>query len=493
MFRYSDRYDHIAKRAPILRAELLADLAVARDLANDPPQAGPDRPFDAPAAIAAAALEANLRDGIEVSKDDLTWAAGVLVALLNILADQGAFEADYSVFGSGVDRSAARALPLLLMPSASGLREQLATEGIDEEAIARAIRWIIKAGANEARLFLARGFDSLWETPCDTTVERCHHVVALATIEDIARDCLIGPWDSQQQRNQTIHIDGPVASDLPQAACDRVNVPRLSASIRGTAAAAVSSACCRTNAYDLLKVLLAAHRRGMCDYKHGYNHSSDDAAAAARAVLEIAATGDSSILFSHLDAYADKPRLLGEFLHALAAVGEETKRRATAAREVWPAVLERVLHLVESGACPRNDRHYAQDPLAAVIPTPSYELGYLHREFEGDSIPWEDPVALTSQIKRWLPLAAGYSRPLDALVQLLDRIPSERQAEVGLPWIEFLVQANPERIANHSFLLPGWLERMRPHVVSPPLRDAWHRIVDTLTVAGDNRVASLGD
>ncbi len=401
MFRYSERYDHVAKRAPILRADLLADLAVARDLVNNPPASGPSRPFDAPTAVAAAALEAQYREGIDVPEDDLVWTAGLLVVLLNSLANQGASEDDYSVFGRGADRSAARALPLLLLPSACSLRERLAIEGVDSAAISRAIGWIVENGADEARLFLARGFDPLWNMPCDTTAGTCHHLLALSVIEDIARDCLIGSWDSELQQSRRLHIEGTVATQLRQAEHAGVYVPRLSASIRGAAAAAVSRACCHADAYALLAAALIAHRRGMLSHEDGYNHSDDDAASAARAVLEIATTGDSSLLLAHIDDYADNPRLLSEFLRSLAAAGEETQRRATVVRSVWPMVFERVLHPAASGASTwDDDHHYGQDPLAAVIPEPSYEAGYLHREYEGEPILWGDPIALGPQIER---------------------------------------------------------------------------------------------
>jgi hypothetical protein len=227
--------------------------------------------------------------------------------------------------------------------------------------------------------------------------------------------------------------------------------------------------------------------------EHGYMHSPDDAAAAARAVLNLAAVGDTTLLFEHLDGYADHPRLLGEFLRALAAAGEETPGRAAAARDVWPAVLDRVVGFVASGVCARDDRHYGNEPLAAVIPTLSYDAGYLHREYEGAPIPWADPEALAPKIEQWLPLAAGCRETVDALAHLLDRLPPERQATLGLPWMERLVMAAPEEVAGRSFLIARWLEQVRPHATEPPLRAAWHKIVDALTVAGDKRVADLAD
>jgi hypothetical protein len=492
VLRYRDRYDHIVKPAPVSREELLADLATARDLADNPTATGPGGSHDAPAAVAAAALEARFRDELDVPEDDVVWAAGLLIRLVNGLADQGASEDDSSVFGHGLDRSAARALPLLWLPAAHSVRERLAAEGTGPDLVARGIGWIVEQGANETRLFLARSFDPLWRTPCDTTAGQCHHVAALAIVEDTARESLIGHWDPAQQRTARLHIEGPVAPRLQEAGHDRIYVPRLSAAIRGAAPAAVSIACCRADASALLTAALTAHRRGMRSYEQAYHHSGDDAAAAARAVLEVAAAGDNSLLFSHIDDYANHPRLLSEFLRALGAAGEETGRRARAARDLWPAVMQRVIELFASGACRGDDRHYEEALLAAVIPTPSYESGYLHREYEGEPISWAGPLALAPQIEQWLPLAAGHRQPLDALLHLLDRIPADQQAQIGLPWIEQLVVANPEQIANRSYLLPEWLERVRLHALSQALA-AWHRIVDALTVAGDARIAALAD
>jgi hypothetical protein len=227
--------------------------------------------------------------------------------------------------------------------------------------------------------------------------------------------------------------------------------------------------------------------------EHGYHHSSDDAGVAARAVLDVAASGDTSMLFDQIDGYADDPRLLSEFLRALVAAGEESETRADAARQVWPLVLDHIVELVASGTCPTDDYHFGWAPLAAAIPTPSYESGYLHREYEEEPILWADPVALAPHIERWLPHAAGHHEPLDALAHLLYQLHPDRQAELGLPWMEQLVIADPANIANHSFLLPEWLERVQPFTHSQPLRAAWHRIVDALTVAGDDRIAALAD
>lgn len=59
--------------------------------------------------------------------------------------------------------------------------------------------------------------------------------------------------------------------------------------------------------------------------------------------------------------------------------------------------------------------------------------------------------------------------------------------------MEQLVMADPDGIANQSFLLPDWLKGVLPAVGTGPQRTAWHRIIDALTVAGDNRIADMAD
>ena len=490
--RYTERFDMHATQRPMGQAELLADVAIARDLMDSPPTLGPLGIYDAPAAVAAAALEAHFVNGIDVPDDDLTWSARVLVELMNKLADEGAEDDDEALFGHGPDHAAARGLPLLMHPAAEALRDLLTSDGITSARTSRAVSWIAESASNEARLFLTRAFDPLWSTACSSSGSTCHHAAALAIVEDTARRTLVGHWDQGQERNTRIPLIGPAGPQLEAAGDEELDVTHLSAAIRGAGAAAASTACCRTEAVTLLRATLAAHRRGMRASEYGDHHSATHALAAARAVLNLAAASDPTLLFEHLDDYSGQPRLLWEFLRALAAAGEETAERAEAARTQWPVVLDRIVEIAASGACDRS-ADYGEDVLAAAIPTPSYETGYLHREYHGDPIQWADPETLAPHIEQWLPVAAGNRHGVDALAQLLAQLPPERQATLGLPWMEQLVAADPAQVANQSYLLPNWLERVRPHLTDPTLGAAWHRIIDALTVAGDHRIAALAD
>lgn len=491
VMRHRERFDRHGEPKPP-HDDLIVDLATARSLANHPPSGDPSGALDAAAAVAAAALEARFRDGCDIPLEDLLWAAALLVGILNGFADESISMEHYTIFGRGPDRSAARALPLLILPAARDLRTRLLEDGLGADAINRGIAWIVENGADETRLFLTRGLDASWASPCDKTAGRCHHLDALAIVEDTARDAIIGPWDAKRQQMTRRRIEGPVTRPL-ESNDSLINVPHLTATIRGASAAAASSACCHDEAVSLLGVSLKAYRRGMRASKSNHLHSANDAIAVARAVLNLAASGNASLLFNHLDDFANRPPLLSEFLRALVAAGEESDARAAAARQCWPAVLARVVELARSGVCPHNDHDYGPSPLAAVIPEPSSESEYVHREFHQAPVLWADPVTLAPHIDRWLPVAAGRRDAVDALVHFLGRLPVAQQAQLGLPWMEQLVMPDPATIAKRTFLLAEWLQQVRPHATSQQLRGSWDRIVDALTVAEDSDVARLAD
>jgi hypothetical protein len=493
MAPYRERYEHRPAEPVGDRDRLVADLATAQDLLDDPPEGGLGRPFDAPAMVAAAALEAHLRDGVDLPQDDLVWAASVLVALPIALAETGASEHPGSAYSFGLDCSAGRGLPLLMLPCAGDLKNALAAEEMDAQAIAAAVSWVVSHGTNLARLFLARALDRVWETPCDVSSGPCHHQRAFAIVEDLARDCLIVEARGSRSGGRRGRLEGAVTSQLNAQPEAIVDVERLSPVLRASGAAAASSACCREVAKGLALAALTAHRRGMGDHDGGYFHFTSEVAVAARATLDIASAGDDSTLFGHIEELAADARLLGQFLNALSVTGEENDRRAAAAREVWPAVMNRVATLVEAlveeeGGELERDWRVA---LAAAIPRPSHERqGW---EFEGEPVPWAHPAALVPQVERWIPLAAGHSEAVDAVARLLARLPADQQAQLGLPWMERLVLEDPRAIARGSWRLPDWLQGVQAHATSAPLAEQWHRIVDALIVAGDTRVAALAD
>jgi len=476
---------------PIGADDLVADLAVAQELLEYPPVLNPGDQWDTPAAVATAALEANLIHGLDLPDDALRFAVGTVLRVGAGEAAPRQFEFEETYFEQGADRSAARVIPLLLSPTAATLRSLIDGEdgsGTYQRAAAVAAN-LARSVANEVRLHLARGLDRLWEVPC-TSSGTCHHERALQLAIETMRDCAFGDWDPENGRRRVIELGDPIADSLTGTADDCIYFSRLDGAIRALAPAAGARICVSTSAGNLLAVLLAAHRRSLLAYEDNMDHRGTHALIAARALLTVVAGGEDAPIFEHIDAYADNAALLSDFLRALSAAAEESPARAATARRIWPTVVSHVISLQKSGHTPFGGRHLGDDALAALMPNPAGEVSYLYREVESEPIMWWEPLAWQSMVEQWLPIAQGDPTCVDHLISFIAPLPVEDQARVGLPWIASLVLADAGGVANRTFLLSSWLIEIRQAASGPRLLAAWQRIVDALVVAGVSRLAS---
>jgi hypothetical protein len=474
--------------------DLIADLAVARDLLENAPPLNAGLQRDVPAAVAAAALEAHLIAGLELPNDVLRFAVDTLLQVGAGDASPRWFESDESYFEQGADRSSARVLPLLLLPRAAALRATIDGQDGSEtyRRAAEAAGNLARAVANEVRVHLARGLDRVWEVPC-TEDGTCHHVTAMGLAIETMRDCVLGPWDPETGRRQVIVLADPVAQTLADTANDAIYFSRLDAAIRALSRAAKARICVSAHASDLLAAVLAAHRRSLLAYDHDMDSRGTHALVAARALLTIAAEGDDEPIYQHIDAYADNSALLSSFLRALSAAGEESADRAATARRIWPTVVSHIISLHASGHTPFRDRHYGDYTLAALVPNACGEVSYLYREIEKDPIVWWEPVAWQSTVEAWVPLAQGDPTCVDQLISFVAALAVEEQARYALPWVASLVLVSPDRIANRTFLLSSWLIEIRSAASDAGLLAEWQRLVDALVVAGVTRLAPYSE
>ena len=229
---------------PIGHDELAADMATARKLLENPPSRGVYGPWDTSALVAAAALEAHLLDGAGLPEEALSFAAAIVLRIGEGEAPPRQFEFEDSFFEEGADRSAARVLPLLLLPVAAQLRAVL-----DEEdgwtTFERAFRAgvnLARAVADEVRLHLARGLDHVWQTPC-MEHGRCHHELGWWIATETMRFCVLGAWDPETGRRSILALEEPVTELLASAAADSILLSRLDAAIRALAPAAMANIC----------------------------------------------------------------------------------------------------------------------------------------------------------------------------------------------------------------------------------------------------------
>ena len=494
LLRYTYERHHFAGPPKVGLAELISDLASARELLSDPPTASPSGPLAAPAAVAAGALEIFFIAGKAVASEDLAWSVQLLVEIARLCASVEWPEEHFSGFSQGPDRSAARGIPFVFLPEAADLRADLGASGITPTNLADAARWLAARSPLEVRLLYAKSMDLTWRAPCDHEIPaKCHHSLAFELLEDSARECLIGSLDFETHRRKVEHLEGPLDQAIAAVAGDKIIVPRLGPAIRALGVAANTPSCRTDRAKALLAALLATHRRGMAAHKQRHMHSASDTLIVARALLFGVANGDEDLLLAHLKECAEDPGLLAELLLAFAAAAEENGLAAESARRIWPKLIDQVLDVIAARDRSRRYGYFAGDDLAALMPNLAYESRYLRRELEAKPIEWADIVAWKRQVERWLPLAAGSRRCVDSLIRTLSPLEGAKQAAVGLPWIEILVKADPNEIASRSFLLPDWLREVRLHARGREELLCWQRIVDMLVVAGDTRVADLSD
>ena len=480
---------------PIGHDELAADMATARKLLESPSSLDVYGPWDTSALVAAAALEAHLLDGAVLPEDALSFAAEIVLRIGEGEASPRQFEFEDSFFEAGADRSAARVLPLLLLPVATQLRAVI-DEGDGWTTFERAFRAgvnLARAVADEVRLHLARGLDHVWKTSC-VKDGHCHHELGWWIATETMHFCVLGAWDPESRRRSILSLEEPVTESLSGVDADAILVSRLDAAIRALAPAAMADVCVSSQARDLLLALLTAQRRSLLAYEHDGNPDSrgSHTLVSARALLMLARDGDDAAIYEHLDAYADNSALLGNLLRALSAAAEEAPDRAATARRIWPVVVRHVLELNESSHTPFRDGYYGDMALVALIPNETGGL-HLYREVDDTPIAWWNPLELVSEVEAWLVPAAGNAMCVNQLISFVSALGPDDQVRLGLPWVAKLVVADPIRIANGTYALTTWLIEMRSVAANAGLLATWQQVVDDLVVAGVTRLAPYSD
>jgi hypothetical protein len=129
---------------------------------------------------------------------------------------------------------------------------------------------------------------------------------------------------------------------------------------------------------------------------------------------------------------------------------------------------------------------------AALIPNPAAEWGYLTIELAGHPYRWRNLLSWAPQVDRWLGAITRTRMSIDHLVIAVRELQVADQIEQGLRWIERIVAESGNNCAT-TFTLPEWLHERRADLVTDDQIARWQRVVDLLVVAGDSRVADLGD
>lgn len=472
---------------------LAADLATARNLAENPPR-GDSFAIEGSVAVAAAAIEHHLGAGLPVADQDLIWSAVTLLEVASSLPGDGD-DLNLSAFHQGAAQLAARALPYLLLPAAHGLRMKIsscdADDAISSLAPHRALA--VDAGGG-TRLAYARALDIVWAAPCDMVhlSGRCHHRVAFELVTASFVESVLGEWDPETHRRPLLALAPPEAASLDDVEVGKLYEPRLLAALRAFGAAAISSACCAKDAKVALSAVLSAHQRALCAREHSYHHRHSHSLVAARAALWQAIVGVDETVLQYVRAYLSDARLLAEALQAVNAAAEERPDAARHARRLWPRIMDIVLDAAEADPTLFTERTWGSNAESSLIPNPSSSSYYLTIERADEPYPWRDLLAWAPQVERWLGTIPRTRNAIDHLVIAVSELGVTVQVDQGLRWIERIVSQGGESCAN-TFTLPEWLRDRQTDLVGEEQIDRWRRVVDALVVSGDDRVADLAD
>ncbi|MFG1774778.1 hypothetical protein ACGFIX_34825 [Nocardia salmonicida] len=478
--------------------ELAADLTSAQHLFEDP-EWRRSEDWDVPAMVSAAALEAYLLRALSLPESGLSFAATLLLQIGEGESPRHEYEYHSSYFEQGATRSAARVLPLLLLPAADHLCEQIsaADNAPTHDRIVAAATNLATDEVDEVRLHLGRGLDHIWPQPC-SSLTQCHHKTAYQLIVATMRNCIFGDWDIDEQTRPIVALADPVEQSLATVHGNDILPSRLDAAIRALAPAVTRPHCVTEKATTLLNATVEAHRRSLQAQQRSeqLDLAVDDrgshALIVARALLTLAAHGTNQSLIEHVACYREDPILLSAFLSALSAAAEESPSLAAAAHKMWPDLVTNILrHL--TGEHNRSRLHH-DSLLESLLPNAAGEFNYLYPETDHVPIVWWTPKSWQQMIEQWLPHAHGRPGCLEALIRFLAFLEPADRANIGIPWLAEIVTAAPPVIAKQC---PGpvsrWLIDVYPEIRDLTTQATWQSTVDALVVAGVARLAPYSE
>ncbi|MFF5860313.1 hypothetical protein ACFY8B_32640 [Streptomyces sp. NPDC012751] len=487
--RYWASAKHDTEYRPPSSEEIAADLAAGRALVEADEDLMPNRPVDVVAHVVRAAVERARAGDVEALGCEARFATELVLGIASSFQDAEDRSHEDQYFDLGADRAVAQALPAFLTPA---LAAPLEGAGGSTDDVAQAGLAMAGKASWETRLYLARGSDAVWRSPC--RFDPCIHLTALNWLLETARGAEIGPWDRAGQRRLRVRIGGDVTERLQELPGDSVDIAVLDAAIRGLGVAASTDHCRTDDAAVLLAAFLDVERRAMvAQQKAGW--TADDRGmhtlVAARALLEgFAKNGDAGPVLEHLDVLRVEAGLMANFLHGLAAVGAENERLAEAARGVWPLLLRHAIgYLGDGSSSPYRDRHWGDWAAASLLPDPLPWTQGLYNEIVGVPVDWVRAEDLVELIDDWLPTARGAAKSVDALIGILRKLPEELQATRGVYWVSDLCVQDGRVTVKQSWLSNSWLKEIRGTAEEIGELDEWQMLVDSLVVAGNEGLA----
>jgi hypothetical protein len=427
----------LAEGRAVPAGALLDDLAAARNLADDPPADGLARVIEPVAAVAAAAVLTHAEGRITVPGDELAWSTALLIEVATG-PWRHPLDAEHSIYPMGADRSAAAALPALLLPP-------LDEAGPDPAAVGPALRCCATSVPDEVRIIFARATAPVWAAPCApvTPSGPCRHRLLWDAAVDGLRDCRLGRWSAKAQRMLTDPVEEPTAEALADIPASRLLLNRLIGPLITTAMAARGPGCVAEAARALLGGLILAHRRATVHWaEEGYSWPGNQhGPAGARVLAELAAAGDTGPLTGHVRALLANTGGLASLLHDLSTEFTYNQALRPALPAAWRSLMAAAHSELERNPALLSYDHGSGAVLGGLLPSPDLRLDDRNPDatLKNARETWADPGAFADLVSRWIPVARGYPEAADGLVRLARCGSLAWQATTGLTWAEELI------------------------------------------------------
>lgn len=484
-WRYTDDPEHLPPE------NLEDDLALARRMA-DQENVPKDfhRPENALVAVAAAAVHAQAMGLANLDPSNLAWAAGAVIWAGENPRVDGMDDSD-SMFSMGADRAAAASVPLLLLAPFDDL-------GLNPQQIEHCLRTVGTSLFDEVRANYVKGTLPVWTAPCDTgeDTDRCRrHAPAWAAVTAGLIDCRLGPWNRDGQRREPDPLPPPFHESLAGVADDVLLVNRLRMPL-ACMIDARNVPCLRSEVAELWAPLWDAHRRGLAHWwKEGYDHHAHIThAPLARRMIEVTLDGNRDIIGSYVEAFATDSNALYLLFDGFATAFTYDDDLRTQIADFWPWVLKISLDAIGDLTALRSQRHWFDYMVAALLPTPNPRSA--DPDIDGTLAScragWIQPAALGELLDRWMQIARGQAKAVDALVAFAKGTTLEWQATAALAGIETIIDGHFELFANKLWLLEEWLTDLRSAgMIAGQTKSRYHRILDGLAGARDRGAVRL--
>lgn len=472
---------------------LAADVIRARDLADDPPTTSDRMLHDTVAAVAAAVVRSVGADVpvLDLSVGDRQWAWETLVVAATTMEPTNSYEG--SLYVRGADRSAASAVPSLLLPAWQVLdaseREIPEIADVASDAVAACMT----STFYEVRRCTAIALRRVWAAPCGPEDGVCRHHRAWQAVEYGARDVAMAPWDGVGRRAFT-RLEGDLAAALTTADAADLVLPRIGTALAAALDAGSRSCCIAPRAARLRGALIDAYARTAIHWAHeGFDVRAEDHVCLADALLAATET-TPGVFLDVVTAIGGCSAALAPLLRAASTAATYGPDRRARLKELWPTLLRTVLALSEEPCGHGESRFSNEELVTALIPAPA-PLTFdddltatIERAWDG----WPTTAHLADLIPRWLPHAVGVRFAVDALIGFLRASPVEQQLRLGLPWVRSLIVPEKGTASPGSFLITEWLSSLRAAGdFDAEARAHYEVIVDALVTAGNGRAREL--